>query len=136
MKARRRGAVMVEFALVLPLLITLFFGIAEMGFLFFQDHTVNSACRRAARAAAVGATDTEVRTFIKAQCTNFGITDAQITITETDNTQTAVAGNPRTSGDDIRVAVSHNLIFLTPLRTCFQSVGLNSVRSNSAYIVE
>lgn len=136
MKSKRRGAVMVEFALVLPLLVTLFFGIAELGFLFFQDHTINSACRRAARHAAVGMTDAEVRAFVRGQCPNFGITDAQIQIVETDNQQVTVSGNPRTPGDDIRVMVTHNLIFLTPVRTAFQSVGLNQVRSNSAYIVE
>ena len=135
-KTSRRGQVLVEFALVLPLLITLFFGIAEMGFLFFQDHTVNSVCRRAARAAAVGMTDTQVKTFIKAQCVNFGITDAQITVVETDNSQTVVAGNPRTPGDDIRVMVTHNLIFLTPIQRVFQSVGVLTTSSSSAYIIE
>lgn len=143
--ARRRGQValrarsgqsMVEFALVLPLLFTLIFGIMELGFLFFQDHTINSVCRRAARQAAVGMTDAEVRAFVRSQCPVFGLTDAQIQIVETDNAQVTVSGNPRTPGDDIRIAVTHNLIFLTPVRSVFESVGLTQVRANSAYIVE
>ena len=142
MRRLRRGQAMVEFALVLPLLITLFFGIFEMGFLFFQDHTVNSVARRAARMAAVatggtGSTgDAAIRAYVKGQCTNFGLTDAQIVITETSPGGGAVAGNPRTPGDDIRVEITHNLMFITTVQTAFRSVGVTQVKSSAQFVVE
>lgn len=51
--ADERGASAVEFALVLPLLVTLIFGMIDFGFLFGQFNEVRHAAREGARAAAV-----------------------------------------------------------------------------------
>lgn len=47
-----RGAVAVEFALILPILLMLVFGIFEFGMLFRADLTVSQAARSGARTAA------------------------------------------------------------------------------------
>lgn len=47
----QRGVAVVEFALVLPLLLLLLFGIVEMGFLLYDKTVITSASRAAARQA-------------------------------------------------------------------------------------
>jgi Flp pilus assembly protein TadG len=47
----RRGAAMVEMALVLPLFILLIFGVMEYGWLFWKASQVNNAAREGARTA-------------------------------------------------------------------------------------
>ena len=53
-RGRRRGAALVEFALVSGLLCLLLFGIIEVGLLFGDQALVGAAAREAARSAAVG----------------------------------------------------------------------------------
>jgi Flp pilus assembly protein TadG len=50
---REKGASAVEFAIVLPLLLTLVFGIMEAGWLFAQQVEVRNAAREGARLAVV-----------------------------------------------------------------------------------
>lgn len=49
----RRGALAMEFALVLPLLLTVTLGTLELGVIVFNYHTASEATRRAARQAAI-----------------------------------------------------------------------------------
>ena len=49
-----RGAVIVEFALVVPILIVLVMGIAEFGHAFFAHATMAGAAREGVRAMALG----------------------------------------------------------------------------------
>ena len=57
---RSRGGLSVEMAIVAPVLITLLFGMIEMGLMMKDAMVVNSACREAARSAALGATTTQI----------------------------------------------------------------------------
>jgi hypothetical protein len=50
-KQRQRGAVMIEAAIVMPLLITLVMGIIDFGMVFSDQQTVGSSSRAGARAA-------------------------------------------------------------------------------------
>ncbi len=54
MRGRRRGAALIEFALVSGLLCLLLFGIIEVGLLFGDQALVGAAAREAVRSAAVG----------------------------------------------------------------------------------
>ena len=49
-----RGAAAVEFAIVLPILIVLIFGIIDFGLFFYNDLLLTQAARDAARFASVG----------------------------------------------------------------------------------
>ncbi|MCE5237693.1 pilus assembly protein [bacterium] len=59
-KTDRQGTASVEFALVLPLLLALLFGIIEFGFLFKDQLSIQQAAREGARTAAVGRLQSEV----------------------------------------------------------------------------
>lgn len=54
-----RGVAIAEFALVLPLLLILFFTIVDFGLFFFIQHTVQFATREGVRLALVGRTLTD-----------------------------------------------------------------------------
>lgn len=68
------GAVAVEFALVLPFLLLVVFGIIQYGLYFYADQGGSDAARKAARLAAVGKyTDcTSFRNSIKADIASLG----------------------------------------------------------------
>ena len=55
-RQQRRGAALIEFALVSVLLFTILFGIIEVGLLLGSQAQVGAAAREAARAAAIGNT--------------------------------------------------------------------------------
>ena len=65
-RARRsdeRGAAMVEFAIVLPLLVMLTFGIIEFAVAFNSDSTVSASTRAGGRTAAILSTDPQMAFF-------------------------------------------------------------------------
>jgi Flp pilus assembly protein TadG len=53
---RRRGAAVVEFAVVLPLLLTILFGIIEYGWVFMVRQTLQTAAREGCRLAVLQTT--------------------------------------------------------------------------------
>jgi Flp pilus assembly protein TadG len=64
-----RGASAVEFALVLPLLVLLVFGIAQFGIAFFRYQGVQAAAREGARVASLSQTEiSEIRDRV---CTGY-----------------------------------------------------------------
>lgn len=52
-RVREKGASAVEFAIILPLLLTLVFGIMESGWMFAQQVEIRNAAREGARLAVV-----------------------------------------------------------------------------------
>lgn len=74
-RCRARGALLVEAAIVLPLLLMLTFGLLEYGWLFLKAEQVANAARHGARKAIVAdATEEEVKTAIATLMTNAGLT--------------------------------------------------------------
>jgi Flp pilus assembly protein TadG len=91
---------MTEFALVLPLLVMLLFGIIQFGITFNNYITLTDAVRAGARQAAVsrqlddpeGAAETQLRDA----ATDLKASDLQVTVTST-----------WTSGEDVKVEASY-----------------------------
>lgn len=68
-----RASVAVEFALIVPLLITLIFGITDFGRLFYAQISITSASREGARYSSLisgGASITDVRTIVYSSASN------------------------------------------------------------------
>ncbi len=65
---RRRGAEVLEAALVLPIVLSLIFGMVEFAFYFHVEHTIEAAAREAARTACVASTTEGTTANATARC--------------------------------------------------------------------
>ncbi len=123
-----RGAVAVEFALIVPLLMLLVFGIMEFGYMLNRDTVVSNASRDGARVASLGGQYTEIMTSITQELAQSGIpTTAPATVITIDclkpdgTIPCNVAGNPATynslaaSGATAIISVTYNYAWITPV---------------------
>ena len=71
----QKGAAAIEFAIILPLLLTLVFGIIEFGFLLYDKAMITNASREGARAGIVyvsgGISDAEIQTGVTTVVNNY-----------------------------------------------------------------
>ncbi len=103
---RVRAAAVVEFAVVLPLLLTILFGIIEYGWVFMVRQTLQTAAREGARLAVLQtsvAPYPEVTNRVDQVMAPTGLTTYQITMTH------AVPGNPV---ETVVVSVPYNDVSL------------------------
>ena len=74
----QKGATAVEFAIILPLLLLLIFGIIEFGLFLFNRHVITNAAREAARAGIVvripRLPDAEIETVARNYCEQYLVT--------------------------------------------------------------
>ena len=110
-KGTQGGAVAVEFALVLPVLLTLVFGLVQYGIYFWSVQGGSSAAREAARLSAVGKPTNcgEFRDYVRARIgsTSSDAGDAEITRTykREEVSFTPTPANPVKIGDVVTVTV-------------------------------
>ncbi len=102
----KKGQALVEFALILPILFMIVFGIVEFGRVFNAYVIVSNASREGARQAAVGKGDSEVRTKVKDVASSLSIVDDDIGIDP--------AKGSREYGDQVTVDVNYNLPIIAP----------------------
>ncbi len=124
-RRNERGAAMVEFAIVLPLLLLLVMGIIEFSLLFFDKAVITNASREGAREGIVyrydpvaGAdarlTTAEITDVVTAYCKNYLITFGSMpspTVKTYVNSAIDDSSNA-VSGDEVRVEVSYQYDFL------------------------
>ena len=80
--SRRSGMATVELAILLPLLLTLTFGMIEYGWMFWKAQEVNNAAREGVRAAVLpSATTAAVQTRVNGLMTSAGLGGATYTVT-------------------------------------------------------
>jgi Flp pilus assembly protein TadG len=101
----QNGQSLVEFALVLPLLVLLLFGIMDFGRIFHAYLTIDHAGREAARAASIGKDNTTVKSTAVNGATGLALTVGQVGVTPA----------TRTSGTDVTVTIIYPITFLTPV---------------------
>ena len=74
----QEGATLVEFAIILPLLLLLIFGIIEFGLFLFNRHVITNAVREAARAGIVvrspRLSDEHIKTIARNYCEQYLVT--------------------------------------------------------------
>ena len=76
-----RGAAAVELAVVLPLLLTLVFGIIEFGWVFMVRETLTNSSREGARVAVLqGSTEQDIRDRVVASMNPTGLTTYTVQI--------------------------------------------------------
>ena len=125
----QRGAVVVEFALIVPVLLLVLFGIIEFGFMLNRDMIIGNASRDGARLASLNGTYTEVRDTITGELAQSGIptsgaTSIDICIlpaaaTTCSNMTASAYDAAATSGAVTLVKVSYEHPFMTPFMSSF-----------------
>lgn len=85
---RDDGAAVVEFALVMPLLLLLIFGIIDFGRIFWEQGTLSGAAREGVRRVALAETEGPVVANAVDEAT--GVSGLTVTVTQADGTTTAV----------------------------------------------
>jgi len=101
----QKGQSLVEFAMVLPLLVLLLFGITDFGRIFHAYLTIDHAGREAARVASIGKDNTTVKSTAVNDATGIDLTVGQVGVTPA----------TRTSGTDVTVTITYPITFLTPV---------------------
>jgi len=117
-----KGSAAVEFAVVLPLLLMVLFGIIEFGLLIYNKAMITNASREAARAGVVFDSDpatgsldrlnaTELANIVNGYCQSYLITFSS---TPQAPQTTTTPGNPETmaSGQLLTVSVSYHYDYL------------------------
>lgn len=112
--ARDRGAAAVEFALVVPVLFLMLFGIIDFGRLYNAQVTITQAAREGARLAALGTATAAVQTRTESAATGLNSGDLDITVTSCASTAGPTA--------DARVLASFTFRFVTPIGSMVESL--------------
>ncbi|WP_312468866.1 pilus assembly protein [Neobacillus sp.] len=99
------GQSLVEFALVLPLLVMLLFGIVDFGRALHAYLTIDHAGREAARAASIGKDNAAVKVIAKNQGTSIGLKEDWVNVSPAS----------RTPGTDISITITYPFNFITPV---------------------
>ena len=109
---REEGQAMVEFALILPIFLLILCGIIDFGWLFYNQLSLNNACREGARYAVVHTAENADTTAIinhieNTTTTVFANDGVDISVTYTS------PADP-TSGD-IQISMQADISFFTPV---------------------
>jgi Flp pilus assembly protein TadG len=107
---RDRGATAVEFALLLPVLLLLVFGLIDFGRALNAQITLTQAAREGARLAALGGQLSAV--VSRTQTAATGLSSSQVSVTVTACPSGGSAGG---SPADATVQASYPFSFVTPL---------------------
>lgn len=120
-----RGAVVVEFALIFPILMLMVFGIVDFGYMIERGNVVNNVTRDAARVASLGGTYAQVQSTVTTGLADYGITapgpKVNISITCTNPSGASCTGTAAsfdanvTSGSSIKVQVTYTHSWITPV---------------------
>ena len=101
-----KGASAVEFALILPILIILVFGIVEFGIAFNNYIALTHAAREGARIAAVDLNNPDLKNIIIERAFPVQITEDDIVISTPEGTNI---------GDPVEVEITYNISITIPL---------------------
>ena len=130
MDDNERGAVLIEFALVLPLLLVLFAGMFDLGLAFQRYQAVTNAAREGARMAVLpGYSTAEVESRVRNYLAASGVPGTP-TIVVSQITMTPVGGGTLFTAKKVHVQVTHVFTVLGPIATLvggtFGTVALTS----------
>ncbi|WP_052352886.1 TadE/TadG family type IV pilus assembly protein [Neobacillus dielmonensis] len=99
------GQSLVEFALVLPVLIMLLFGIVDFGRAFHAYLTIDHAGREAARAASIGKNDSEIKQIAKNQGVDISLKEEWVSVSTTTSGSEKIA----------TITITYPFQFITPV---------------------
>jgi hypothetical protein len=145
-----RGAAIIEFAVVLPLMLVLIFSVVDFGLYFFIEHTIQFATREGVRLALVGRTvndgqgnplnreDSIVQTIQQKAAIAIDPSQLEISIFPVDANYDDPAGWETTRdaggpGAYMRVITRYSYPFVTPLLGALATNGRLPVKAQATY---
>jgi len=119
--ASERGAELIEFALVFPLLLFVVLGIVDFGFLFQRMEVVTNAAREGARIAVLpGYDDADVTARVLDYIEEGGVpTEAGNPEIASDDYPIPIGGGATITGKRVTVTYTHNYLFIGGLASWF-----------------
>ena len=116
------GVALVEFALVLPLLCFLIFGVIDFGFMVNRDTLINNAAREGAREGSLNPTEADIVDVIESSLGS--LDDGALTIdvgcrNSGDNSVCTDFDAEADPGDVVVVTVSYDYGWITPVPALF-----------------
>jgi len=134
---RQQGQNLVEFALVAPVLILLFMGMFDFGWILHQQIQMDNATRLGARRGAVGEDNATIIQRMKDTC-SFPLSDDEITIQVRASEGNPIGNNnDRTPDNHIWVAIDReNVQLITPLGNWIESLGPINLHSEAEFLIE
>jgi Flp pilus assembly protein TadG len=122
----QRGAAAVEFALVVPLLLMLVFGIVDFGYMVNRVSLVNNAARDAAREGSLAGTQASITATATAALDGVPGTTVTVSCTKPDGSACATYDADATSGGTTVVTINYEHEMITPIAFIFgDSVNLS-----------
>lgn len=136
-RARRRGQAMVEFAVGLILLLTVFCGIFEFSWVFYNYAYLNNVVSKAARLAVPTANtgsngDDAIRAFVANAKGGLPIAPPTIQLTDVNGNATA----SRTAGNILKVTAAMSYSSITPLSSFVEMSSFATLRASCSVILE
>jgi Flp pilus assembly protein TadG len=117
-----RGAELIEFALVFPVLLLVVLGIVDFGFVFQRMEVVTNAAREGARIAVLpgyAVADVKARVTNYVQTGGLPTTAANPVVAVTDVSIPTGAGGPNLTGKRVQVTYTHSYLFIGPVASWF-----------------
>ncbi|MQA28841.1 MAG: hypothetical protein GEU82_03235 [Luteitalea sp.] len=117
-----RGAELVEFALILPLLLFIILGLVDFGFLFQRFEVVTNAAREGARMAVLpGYVNADVTARVQNYFTTGGVatTTGNPSVSVTNVTIPTGGGGPILPGKRVQVTYASPYLFIGPIAGWF-----------------
>ncbi len=136
-KRRERGQSIVEFALLAPILILLFMGMFDFGWILHQQIQMDNAVRLGARRGAVGEGNAALIQKMIANCT-FDLDPEEITIEVRDPYGNPIGDNDdRTPDNLIYVAIDRpDVELITPLAGLIENFGSIDLHAEAEFLIE
>jgi len=112
---KNRGQAVVEFALVLPILVLILFGVLEGGNVLYRTLTVTEASREGARVAAVNVGKTNLETLATSAIQKFSSSTLTMTQQFVYKDASGAVVSSAQSGGSVEVIVTANVTIVTPI---------------------
>jgi TadE-like protein len=128
-----RGAELVEFALVLPLLMVVIMGVFDFGLAFQRYEVITNAAREGARMGSLEANycEADIRSRVTAYASAAGLPAAPITVVNW-NVAIPVPGGPAITGVQVIVTYGHGFALVGPILGLINgSLGSVTLRAES-----
>jgi Flp pilus assembly protein TadG len=131
-----RGAEALEFALVLPVFLTLVFGVIDFGYMINRDTVINNASREGARTGALNPTANAIECTVRqslstvetplvgGNCRPSGTPKVTVTISCRMPDNVTACGLPFPSGGTVIVKVDYTHLWITPVGSTIRPGGM------------